>query len=115
MSFREEYFNDFMLKASRYGEFNDPFDLVLGSYGASLSEGDSEEFYNAMPEHLKDPTYHLENYLDVQAGARASVAVISFTKAFNNILMWSHYACDHTGICIGYDYNCKFFHNKYSC
>ena len=115
MSFREEYFNDFMLKASRYGEFNDPFDLVLGSYGASLSKEESNAFYDAMPEHYSDPTYYHETYLDIQAGARASVAIMCFTRKFRNILMWSHYANNHTGVCIGYDYNCEFFHNKFSC
>jgi len=115
MSFREEYFNDFMLKASRYGEFNDPFDLVLGSYGASLSKEESNAFYDAMPEHYSDPTYYHETYLDIQAGARASVAIMCFTRKFRNILMWSHYANDHTSVCIGYDYNCEFFHNKFSC
>lgn len=115
MKFRKDYFDNFMLKASRYGEFNDPFDLVLGCYGSSLSEEDGEAFYNAMPEHYRDPVYHIETYLDIQAGARASVAVMCFTKTFKNILMWSHYAAEHTGICIGYDYNCDFFHGKYSC
>ena len=117
MEFNREFqfFDDFMLKASRYGEFNDPFDLVLGSYRASLSADEGKEFDDALPEYLSDPSYFINTYLDVDAGARASVVVICFTKTFNNLLMWAHYAKDHTGVCIGYDYNCDFFHNKYSC
>ena len=115
MNFRKEYFENFMLKASMYGEFNDPFDLVLGSYGASLSEEDRSVFYDAMPEYMSGPIYYDESYLDIQAGARASLSIMCFTKNFKNILMWSHYANNHTGVCIGYDYSCSFFHNKYSC
>ncbi len=115
MSFRKEYFENFMLKASMYGEFNDPFDLVLGSYGASLSGEDRSAFYDAMPEYMRDPAYYDESYLDIQAGARASLSIMCFTKTFKNILMWSHYANNHTGLCVGYDYNSSFFHNKYSC
>ena len=115
MSFRKEYFNNYYLKASRYGEFNDPFDLVLGNYGSSLSNEEAEAFYEAMPEHYKDPAYHLETYMDIQSGAKASVAVMCFTKKYKNILMWSHYAKNHEGICIGFDYNCDFFNKSYSC
>ena len=115
MSFRESYFNNFMLKASRYGEFNDPFDLVLGEYGMSLLENDAKEFYDIMPEHYKQVDYYHETYLDIQAGARASVAIICFSETFSNILMWSHYAANHTGLCVGYDAECDFFNSMYHC
>jgi hypothetical protein len=115
MTFRESYFNHFLLKVSRYGEFNDPFDLVLGEYGSSLSEKDADDFYNIMPDHYKTAEYYNETYLDIQAGARASVAILCFSETFKNILMWSHYAGDHSGLCIGYDASCDFFNSKYSC
>jgi len=108
-----EYFDKFLLKASRYSEFNDPFDLVQGDYAASLPKKERKEFYEAM-EHLNDPLYHLENYLDIEAGARASIGVMCFTESYKNLLMWAHYANNHTGVCVGYDYDCNFFHNKYS-
>lgn len=115
MSFREIYFRNFMLKASRYGEFNDPFDLVLGEYGMSLTEVDAKEFYDMMPEHYKTLDYYQETYLDIQAGARASIAIICFSETFEDILMWSHYADNHAGLCIGYDVECDFFNSMYSC
>lgn len=115
MAFRKEYFDTFMLKASMYGEFNDPFDLVLGDYAESLSEDERKAFYDAMPEHYNCPNYHYDTSLDIQAGVQDSVSVMSFTRKFRNILMWSHYANNHTGVCIGYDYNCEFFKKKFSC
>lgn len=115
MKFRDSYFSHFMLKASRYGEFNDPFDLVLGEYGMSLTEKDTKEFYEAMPEHYRTPEYYNETYLDIQAGARASVAILCFSEAFDSIPMWSHYADSHSGLCIGYDAECNFFNSMYSC
>lgn len=115
MSFRESYFSNFILKASRYGEFNDPFDLVLGEYGPSLSENDAKEFYDIMPDCYKTGEYYHETYMDIQAGARASVAIMCFSETFKNILMWSHYADEHSGLCVGYNVDCDFFNSKYDC
>lgn len=115
MPFRESYFNNFMLKISRYGEFNDPFDLVLGEYGMSLPASEAEEFYDMMPEYYKTLDYYSETYLEIEAGARASLAILCFSEIFESILMWSHYADNHTGLCIGYDAECNFFNSMYGC
>jgi hypothetical protein len=115
MSFRESYFSNFILKASRYGEFNDPFDLVLGEYGRSLSDKDAEEFYDSMPGHYRTIEYHDETYLNIQTGPRASVAILCFSETFDNILMWTHYADEHAGVCVGYDADCDFFNTEHDC
>ena len=115
MTFRETFFSNFMLKVSRYGEFNDPFDLNIGDYEASLSEKDAEEFYNLKPDHYKTADYYFETDQEIEIGARASVAILCFSGAFNSIPMWSHYAQNHTGVCVGYDADCDVFNTKYDC
>ena len=115
MSFRKNYFTDFILKSSRYGEFNDPFDLVLSDYYASLSEEDAKEFYDAKPDYINTIDYYNETYMEIQGGAQASTTVLCFSETFSSILMWSHYASSHTGLCIGYDAKCDFFNSKSYC
>ncbi len=33
---------------------------------------------------------------------KESLGICCFSKNYNNVLMWSHYASKHTGLCIGY-------------
>jgi hypothetical protein len=43
------------------------------------------------------------------------LGVISFSKRWNSILMWSHYSESHTGFCVGFDtkklINSEYFQN----
>jgi hypothetical protein len=114
MKFREEFFDNFAIKASRYGEFNYAFDLMPGDYALSLPEEEMSVFLDARSEYFDDPAWYIDNYVEVQSGARASLAVICFTEDYNNLLMWAHYADSHAGMCVEYDYRCDFFHGKYS-
>lgn len=94
------------------GEFNDPFEMVPGDFGFSLPEDERKEFF-LNSSRLSDPTYHQENFMDVSAGVRASLGIICFTRREDNLLMWSHYANNHKGICIEFDANAPFFTGKY--
>jgi Protein of unknown function (DUF2971) len=33
----------------------------------------------------------------------ASIGVLSLSESFDDILMWSHYASNHNGVCVGFD------------
>jgi len=44
--------------------------------------------------------------------ANTHLGVISFSKTYDKVLMWSHYANDHKGMVIGFDMNHKYFTNK---
>ncbi|PWX18316.1 hypothetical protein CYK65_11810 [Clostridium perfringens] len=41
---------------------------------------------------------HMENLIN-------QIAIVCLSEEKDNILMWSHYAKNHQGICIEYDYN----------
>lgn len=110
--YRKEFFENFLLRLSRFGEFNDPFEMVPGSFGFSLSEDEAAEFF-AHSSRLSDPDYHLDNYVNVMAGVRASLGVICFTSREDNLLMWAHYGENHEGICIEFDAGVDFFTGKY--
>ena len=36
--YRPEFFDNFFLKLSRFGEFNDPFEMVMGNYLSSVDK-----------------------------------------------------------------------------
>ncbi len=111
-SYRPEFFDNFLLKISRFGEFNDPFEMVMGNYLSSLSKEEADEIMS-LSYSLSDAASYYNYYYDVRAGARASIGVICFSSNYDNILMWSHYANNHKGICIEFDLNDSFFHGKY--
>ena len=60
----------------------------------------------AMLEHMhKTPDEVLTKLLSTQGMSNEVVnrGVSCFSRNYNNILMWSHYAASHTGICIGFN------------
>lgn len=110
--YRPEFFDNFFLKVSRFGEFNDPFEMVMGDY---LSSVDEEEYEHIMSlsHRLSDGASYYDFAWDAQCGVRASIGVLCFTSKEDNLLMWAHYANNHAGICIEFDKNADFFNGKY--
>ncbi len=106
--------------------FNDPFDCRIPDNIFSLDTDDKlrrytdlvmiktrdrihekglnmeEERIKFYEELKKDPSIHhnkLEKVLFEKQDLH--IGVISFSAIWDNILMWSHYAANHTGFCIG--------------
>ena len=112
-AYRPAFFENFFLRLSRFGDFNDPFEMVLGNYLASIGQ----EEYNAiieMASHLSDPDSFYNFAIDAQCGVRAWAGIMCFTSKKDNLLMWSHYASNHEGICIEFDGSSDFFNGKYT-
>lgn len=93
-----------------FGEFNDPFELVPGNFGAFLPPTVAKEFFS---HNLHNPANYYDHYYDIQSGVRGTVGVICFASEKNNLLMWAHYAMNHTGLCIEFDTNASFFNGQY--
>jgi hypothetical protein len=71
------------MKISRIKELNDPFDLA--SVDTTLPE-------------IRDA---LENL--VKSAIMEAHGLLCFSRNWDNILLWSHYGCCHTGLCLGFD------------
>lgn len=97
--YRKDFFDNFLLKISRFGEFNDPFEMVPGDLMLSLPETEAAELLSQC-HALSDPDHYLECYLNMSAGVRSSLGVVCFSERNDNLLMWAHYANNHDGICI---------------
>lgn len=83
---------------SQAGEFNDPFDCAF------LYNHHSKEIYDRNTEYNLAVKEGLEQYeRDKESGKLQSKVFVScFSEKNNSMLMWSHYAEQHTGLCVGY-------------
>lgn len=108
--------NGSSLKFTTRKNFNDPFDS-LSSTRFNYNADNAEEYIRngfsglkkfpteaieamikkLMTEKIQiDSDSHNEEYLD-------ETGILSLASSWKNILLWSHYANQHKGICIGFD------------
>jgi len=110
--YRPEFLENFYLKLSKFGEFNDPFEMVMGNYLSSITQEEHDEIMS-LSNTLSDGASYIDAAIDAECGVRASVGVLCFTSTKDNLLMWAHYADNHKGICIELDPNAEFFNGQY--
>lgn len=104
---------------SRSDRFNDPYDCALFANIEKSIENDKDykeliQQYNTsiIDDGYNDLKEKIEDELDYYSKSKINknIYVSCFSERNNSILMWSHYANKHTGICIEYDF--KDFCNK---
>ncbi len=93
------------------GAFNDPFDCrVTLSSNSTMDELEQYLTRQGLPKPTPDVilkqimsgALSLESFLPKDASSvSAMLRVYCLSTKNDNILMWSHYAKDHTGICVG--------------
>lgn len=64
-------------------------------------ETDIQEFLDE--KKYNDPSFLEKHKKEMLDSSRSVMGVYTVTPVNNNILMWSHYAHEHKGFCIGYD------------
>lgn len=100
MPLREEFFNDPLLRITPPSFLNDPFDTKPSNVAierrlSSLTNGGDcvNDFNEELNNALKVNLLRCFNYL----------GIISVTEDPYNLLMWSHYASEHSGIVVEID------------
>lgn len=96
---------------SKPKDFNDPFD----SYIDEIIEGTDDDFnqylkrimkndqnINDIMKRIKNKEINFINFLEKNK-SQNYFNIFCFSRNYNNILMWSHYADEHKGICIGFN------------
>jgi Protein of unknown function (DUF2971) len=71
------------IKVARFSEANDPFELLA--------------LHFLRGSHLRQATVDFKKLHDSQAG------MLCFSQNWINPVLWSHYADNHKGICLGFD------------
>lgn len=110
--YRKEFFDDFFLKASRLGEFNDPFEIIIEDYLSDIDKID-HELAMLVSGTSSDIASYYNHAWSAQSGARSSISVLCFSSRGDNPLMWARHAKNHGGICIEFDKKADFFNGKY--
>src|ERR1039458_1306131 len=119
-------------------QFNDPFDCSLNIWFDELTKQQKiDKYYKHIKERSphktdKEIIHEAENMLKegllekeaiihtnekiIAPMTYQQVGVLSFSKNRDHILLWSHYADNHQGICIGYNKEIllKLFESKYN-
>lgn len=70
------------LKVSTTADLNDPFDLCP----LDTTNPDIERATRAICQHFNDKR-----------------GILCFSRNWDNLLLWSHYAASHTGVCLGFE------------
>lgn len=93
---------------SKPSDFNDPFDSKI-DYDNNASEKEIEDFVISQGFQSDIARITINKIKNGELNIRDLspkkvedlLRILCLSKVENNILMWSHYAKDHTGICIG--------------
>lgn len=89
-------------------KFNDPFEL---SAKVNISTSPLLTGLNTREKEEVQRIFRLRPPEAVSAEWREKIGILCLTEDPLNILMWSHYAANHTGICIGFDTE----HSPFNC
>lgn len=91
-------------------KFNDPFEL---SAKVNISTSPLLKTLSVKEKEAVERIFRLRPPEAVSAEWREKIGILCLTEDPLNILMWSHYANNHTGICIGFDRDASpFNHTK---
>ena len=94
MTFREDFFKNFMIRATPANELNDPFEL-------KFSEKQVRQ-YQENRGIFKDD-YELHETIGIIQSDYEDLGIISLSENYSNTVMWSHYAKEHTGIVVQFE------------
>ncbi|HAT1581997.1 TPA: DUF2971 domain-containing protein [Raoultella ornithinolytica] len=97
---------------SKPSEFNDPFDTkftVRGKTHIFEQEMDSQKLSVIFDGDMSDTMVFKKRFLDepldnFKRGIE-KLGILSLASSNNNLLMWSHYASEHKGMCLGFERN----------
>lgn len=104
--FTEDIITDNIIHYSSPVHLNDPHDLF--PYVKPLSEDEKRHLFLSCgipDEYIKNglPNLNQQDLHRVVQTTFANIGIFSLSKICNSILMWSHYADAHNGMCFGFD------------
>lgn len=96
-------------------KLNDPCETLVFSDKAKSQTKLLGRIFGA---RAKDSLLNLHDALDSLVSKKRDIGIYSLSKTYNDELLWAHYANNHRGFCIEYDYDILMdknsFYNFYS-
>ncbi len=104
--FTEDIITNNIIHYSSPVHLNDPHDVY--PYVKPLTEDEKQQLfqsYGFSEEDIKKglPNLHQHTLHQMVQATLAQISIFSLSKTCKSILMWSHYADGHYGICFGFD------------
>lgn len=106
LPFKEEFFDNFLLRATPVYDLNDPFESAVTFEHIKEENDILNRFFNVM----EDQSYLLNDFLGNTQMDLHDFGIISLTEDPLNPIMWSHYADNHKGFVIQLDITSSFFY-----
>lgn len=111
---REEFFHNLMIRATPFCALNDPYEGLFNKTQLLTALKQVDRFYE---QHGSKPTKEnnqtdLDDLMGEFLCDFQDVGVLSFSEDNTNPLMWSHYADEHRGIVIEFDYDKPLFQDS---
>lgn len=110
MPLREEFFTNFFIRATPVRALNDPFEGHFNKDQVRDADRNQRDFYKNNGEEVYDfDELQLSESMSIIQSELSDLGILSFSEDFNNPLMWAHYADEHKGMVIEFDFNEPFF------
>tara|TARA_R110002072_G_C7929580_1_gene531571 strand:+ start:1402 stop:2112 length:711 start_codon:yes stop_codon:yes gene_type:complete len=96
---------------SNPAQFNDPFEMIPAILPRKIFKSVSPVRKKKLSEDVLSQIYQdsMRKFRDEQSKVLTKFGVSCLSQSFDDIVMWSHYADQHKGICILFDTKLKFF------
>lgn len=111
MPLREEFFDTPMIRATPAQDLNDPFEGHFNIQQVTDADRNHRSFFKKNVSNYDDSIEQsmIHDNADFIRSEFDELGILSFTEDYNNPLMWSHYADQHRGIVIEFDFSIPFF------
>lgn len=110
MPLRPGFFEKPMIRATPALDLNDPFEGHFNIQQVRDADRNQREFYKKNGKDVYDTDdSQLNDSMGVIQSELRDLGILSFTEDYNNPLMWAHYANDHKGVVVEFDFSVPFF------
>lgn len=112
MCLRPDFFKEPMIAATPCDYLNDPFEGWFNETQVIDADRQHELFYKKSTKKLAiEEDQCVNGIMEVIQSELLDSGVISFSEDYNNLLMWAHYADEHKGMVVEFDFSLGFFPN----
>lgn len=110
---RSNFFEEPMLRATPFRVLNDPFEGIFNKKQLLDANENMDTFYTNLGHNVdKLEEYDFDSLIGSLQCDFDSVGVLSFTEDFTNPLMWAHYADEHRGMVLEFDFEQPLFQDS---
>lgn len=110
MPLRANFFIEPMIRATPVRILNDPFEGNFNLGQVREADRHHTDYYRSKGHDIWDADEHtIKDLAGIIQSDLADLGILSFTEDHKNPLMWAHYADEHRGVVVEFDFTQPFF------